>query len=99
MAFQNQIIELSQQSRADYLMQQNITFRTKLWQWQERSAETTPQLHKEFEDVFNGMGCFSGTFLLQLKPDSKPYQASLRCMAYALQKPFKEELERLKNKT
>ena len=54
-----------------------------------RSAETTRQIHKAFEDVFNG------TFSLQLKPDSKPYQVPLRYMAYALQKPFKEELERL----
>ena len=36
-----------------------------------------------------------GTFSLQIEPDSKPYQAPLRCMAYTLQKPFQEELERL----
>ena len=42
--------------------------------------------------MFNGIGCFKGTFSLQLKPDSKPYQAPPRHMAYALQKPFKEEL-------
>ena len=34
-------------------------------------------------------------FSLQLKPDSKPYQVLTRHMAYALQKPFQEELERL----
>ena len=44
-------------------------------------------------DVFNGIGCFEGIFSLQLKPDSKPYQAPLRCVAYALQKPFKDELD------
>ena len=33
--------------------------------------------------------------MLQHKPDSKPYQVPSRCMAYALQKPFKEELEQL----
>ena len=32
---------------------------------------------------------------MQLKPDSKPYQAPPRCVAYALQKLFKEELELL----
>ena len=36
-----------------------------------------------------------GTFSLQLKPNSKPYQVPPRCVAYALQKPFKEELEQL----
>ena len=38
---------------------------------------------------------FDGTFSLQVKPDSKPYQVSLVHVAYALQKPFKEELEKL----
>ena len=44
---------------------------------------------------FNGTGCFEDTFSLQLKPDSKPYQAPPRHVAYALQEPFKEELRRL----
>ena len=34
-------------------------------------------------------------FSLQLKPNSKPYQAPPRYVAYVLQKPFKEELEYL----
>ena len=46
-----------------------------------------------FKDVFNGIGCFDGMFSLQLKPGSKPYQVPPRHVAYALQKPFKEELE------
>ena len=45
--------------------------------------------------LFNGIGCFEGTFSFQLKPDSKPYQAPPRYVAYALQKPFNEELEHL----
>ena len=32
-------------------------------------------------------------FSVQVKPDHKPYQVPPRCVAYALQKPFKEELE------
>ena len=32
---------------------------------------------------------------MQLKLDSRPYQAPLRYLAYALQKPFGEELEKL----
>ena len=31
-------------------------------------AESTQQIHKDFDDVFNGIGCFEGTFSLQLKP-------------------------------
>ena len=40
-----------------------------------KSAEITLQIQRDFKDVFNGFRCFDGTFLLQLKPDSKPYQA------------------------
>ena len=50
------------------------------------------RIHTRFGDVFNGIGCFEGRFSLQLKPDSKPYQAPPSHVAYALQEPFKEEL-------
>ena len=50
------------------------------------------KIHTRFGNVFNGIGCFEGTFSLQLKPYSKPYQAPPRHVAYALQEPFKEEL-------
>ena len=57
------------------------------------SAENTQQLQRDFKDVFTGIGCFDGMFSLQVKPVSKPYQVCLRHVGYALQKPFKEELE------
>ena len=60
-----------------------------------KSINMTKRVHEEFSSMFNGIGCFACTFSLQLKPDSKPYQAPPRCIAYALQKPFKEELEHL----
>ena len=53
------------------------------------------KIHDTFDNVFNGIGYFKGTFSLQLKPDSKPYQAPPRHVAYAQQKPYKEELEHL----
>ena len=59
------------------------------------SAEIMQQFQRDFENVFNGIGCFDGTFSLQLKLDSKPYQVPLRCVAYVLQEPFKEELKQL----
>ena len=40
---------------------------------------------------------FWGKFSLQVKEESRVYQAPLRCMAYVLHAPFKEELEHLKN--
>ena len=52
----------------------------------------TQKIHDTFGDVFNGIGCFEGTFSLQLRPDSKPYQVPSRCVVYVLQKPFREEL-------
>ena len=58
-----------------------------------QSSEMTQKIHNRFGNVFNGIGCFEGTFSLQLKPDSKPYQAPPRHVAYELQKPFREELE------
>ena len=42
-----------------------------------------------------GLGCFEGILSLQVKPDSKQYQVPPRHMGYGLQKPFKEELEKL----
>ena len=51
------------------------------------NTEITKQLQKEFEDVFTGIGHFDGTFSLQIKLDSKPYQTSPWQVAYALQKP------------
>ena len=60
-----------------------------------QSSEMTQRIHDRYGDIFNGIGCFEGTFSLQLKPNSKPYQAPPRHVAYALQKPFKEELEHL----
>ena len=41
------------------------------------------------------LGALKAHFSLQLKPDSRLYQVPLRCVAYVLQKPFKDELERL----
>ena len=39
-----------------------------------KSIEIMQKIHNTFGDVFNGIGCFEGTFSLQLRPGSKPYQ-------------------------
>ena len=39
-----------------------------------KSKEMMQKIHDTFGNVFNGIGYFKGTFSLQLKPDSKPYQ-------------------------
>ena len=53
-----------------------------------QSSKMTQRIHDRFSHVFNGIGCFKGMFSLQLRPNSKPYQAPPRCVAYALQKPL-----------
>ena len=58
-----------------------------------KSAKLTQKIYNVFDNVFNGIGSFKGTFSLQLKPDSKPYQAPPRHVAYALQKLFKDEVD------
>ena len=60
-----------------------------------KNAGSTQQIHKDFDDIFNGNGCLKGPFSLQLKPDSKPYHAPQRCIVYTLQKQFQKEFERL----
>ena len=57
------------------------------------SDEIAQQLQGDFNDVFTRIGCFDGKFSLQEKADSKPYQVPPRHVAYALQKPFKDESE------
>ena len=52
------------------------------------SAEITQQVQRDFKDVYTGIGCFDGAFSLQVKLESKPYQAPLRCVAYVLKKAF-----------
>ena len=59
------------------------------------STEITQHLQTDFKDVFSSIWCFDGQLSLQVKPDSKSYQASSLCVAYVLPKPFKEELEKL----
>ena len=58
-----------------------------------KSSELMWEIHNTYGDVLNGIGCFEGTFSLQLKLDRKLYQVPPRHVAYALQKLFKEELE------
>ena len=57
------------------------------------STDITQQLQRDIKDIFTIIGCSDGTFSLQIKSDSKPYQVSLRHVAYVLLKQFKRELE------
>ena len=62
------------------------------------SEAITNRIHSECNDLFSGIGCFEGTFPLQVKEGSHPYQTTPRRVGYALQKPLKEELEWLQKK-
>ena len=54
------------------------------------SVETTFKIQNEYSYVFTGIGCFKGTFSLQVKDAVKPYQAPPNCIAYAPHGAFKE---------
>ena len=59
-----------------------------------RVSETiTNRMHNEFNDLFSDIGCSEGTFSLQVKDSSHPYQVPPRRVAYTLHKPLKEDLE------
>ena len=64
-----------------------------------RSTEITQQLHKDFDEVFNGIGCFDGTFSLQLKLDSKPYQGLHDVWHMHVKNPSRRKKKGYKNKT
>ena len=74
----------------------NYFYSSKYTEADKRESDAmTQNIHNAYSNIFTGIGCFEGTFSLQLKPNSRPYQVPLRCSAYVLQKPFKEELEGL----
>ena len=64
-----------------------------------KSAETTQQIHKEFDDVFNGNGCFEGTFSLQIRIDSKPYQVPPWCICMHCRSHYRKNWKDYNNKT
>ena len=63
-------------------------------QIREQVRYLTNHIHSEFSDV-SGIGCFEGTFSLQMRGGSPPYQALSKRVAYILQEPLKKELKRL----
>ena len=50
------------------------------------------------QECFTVVNFFDNTFSLQVKTDSKLYNIPPRCMAFVLQKSFKEELDWLQQK-
>ena len=88
----------------DYLLSETIetnnqieffSSKSKQCRWEKSKCQHNKTNPKGICILFIGIGCFEETFSLQVKPDSKPYQAPLWCVAYALQKTFKVELEKL----
>ena len=59
------------------------------------STKIKLKIHNESSGFFTGIGCFICNFSLKVKEDTKLYQASPRCKAYALKVPFRIELKRL----
>ena len=61
-------------------------------------AEFTKVIHDKFKDDFTDIGCFKGMFSLQIKEGAKLYKVSPQCVAYVLQKLFKDKVDRLKKR-
>ena len=57
------------------------------------SETITNRIHIEYNNLFFGIGCFQGTFSLQVTEGSHPYQVPRKRVAYTVQKPLKEEPE------
>ena len=53
----------------------------------------TNRIHNKFNDLFSGIGCFEVIFSLQVKVGSHWHMEPPMRVAYALQKPLKEDLE------
>ena len=61
------------------------------------SGKTTQIKHRDFSNVFAGIGCSKDMFSLHIKDGTKSCQTLPRCMAYALQEPFRKELSSLQD--
>ena len=74
------------------IMKLNISFQAPT---KTMTGEQVLKSQNDYQEILKMflVGCFDGTFSLQVKPDSKQYQAPPSCAGYALQKPFREELE------
>ena len=48
------------------------------------SEAISNRINNEFNYLFSGIGCFEGTFSLQVEEGSHPYQALLRRVVYVL---------------
>ena len=57
------------------------------------SEAITNRIYNEFKNFFSDTSCFEGTFSMQIKEGSCQYKAPPRRLAYALDKPLKEELK------
>ena len=81
------------------IMRLSILFQAQAEIDRKANIKITKQLQKEFEDVFNSIGCFDGMFSLQVKPESKPYQVPHRHIGYALRNCLKRNQKDFSNKT
>ena len=61
----------------------------------ENSKVFNQKVIKTFSNVFMGIGKLDGTVKINLQYGGVPYQAGPRKVAYVLQKPLQEELDRL----
>ena len=61
----------------------------------EQAEKKVEALIKEYEDVFNGMGCLPGVYDIVIDKDMPPVQNRPRKVAYALKEDFERKIGEL----
>ena len=61
----------------------------------EQAEKKVEALIKEYEDVFNGMGCLPGVYDIVIDKDMPPVQNRPRKVAYALKEDFEKKIGEL----
>ena len=61
----------------------------------EQAEKEVEAIIKEYEDVFNGMGCLPGVYDIVIDKDMPPVQNRPRKVAYALKEDFENKIGEL----
>ena len=74
-------------AQTNLILQVSFQQQQKTWQnYKVRQLQLQTEIHNEFSDFFSDLGCFEGTFSLQIKDDSHMYQPLFFCTVKATEK-------------
>jgi hypothetical protein len=61
------------------------------------TQQTSEEIIKEYDDVFQGLGCLQGEYHIKTNPNVTPVVHAPRKVPYALRDKLKTELDRMEN--